>query len=525
VDTSAATLPVAPIAADEKGLIPARSAVLIGVISLTAAGIALRFSTLGLQSYHHDEVITAMRVIPGGFLHMLDEVKSSESNPPLYYVLAWAWAKLFGSGEVGLRSLSALFGAATVPIGYLIGRQLAGWRTGIVLTALLAVNPMLIWYSQEARSYALLVFFGAVSMLFFVRALDTRANRDLALWALFSALALCSHYFAVFAIAIEAVWLLAALRDRWRAVLPAIGAVVATGLALLPLIAVQVNPKHIGWIEHSPLLERLWETASSFVIGETGHVIAEPPRDRYAIVPLLLIGCATLFVALWGSRRERRGAVIGLALGLGVTALATAAALAGKDYVVERNLLPALLPLAAVAAIGFASAGGRRVGILLAVALCAYWITFDIHVTQTPNLQRPDYRTLTDELGPATRRRAVVSWKLAGDPVRWYLHDHALRMYSGEERLSEVDLVSKPVSAGNPANLPSSFRPVQTVRLDRLTLTRFVSPRPVRLPFHTLNAMPTGFGSNAVIIDAPPSTRAALGSKARTAPSSPQEEG
>ena len=119
-------------------------------------------------------------------------------------MLAWGWAKAFGTGEFGLRSLSALFGAATVPVAYCIGRELASRRAGLIAAALVAVNPMLIWYSQEARSYALLVFFGAVSLLFFVRALRTRDGRDLALWALASALALCSHYFAVFAVAIEA---------------------------------------------------------------------------------------------------------------------------------------------------------------------------------------------------------------------------------------------------------------------------------------------------------------------------------
>ena len=140
----------------------------------------MRFASLDLQSYHHDEVITALRVIPGSFGDMLHAVKVSESNPPLYYVLAWGWAKAFGTGEVGLRSLTALFGAATVPVGYLIGRQLASRRAGLVLAALIAVNPMLIWYSQEARSYALLVFFGALSVFFFARALDTGRGRDLA---------------------------------------------------------------------------------------------------------------------------------------------------------------------------------------------------------------------------------------------------------------------------------------------------------------------------------------------------------
>lgn len=481
-----------------------RSAVLWALAGLTALGVAVRFASLGLQSYHHDEVITAMRVIPGSFEDMLHRVKTSESNPPLYYVLAWGWAKAFGTGEFGLRSLSALFGAATVPVGYLIGRQLATRRAGLVLAALIAVNPMLIWYSQEARSYALLVFFCALSLLFFARALNGGRRRGLALWALASALALCSHYFAVFPVAIEGAWLLVALRARWRLVLPALAAVAATGLALLPLANSQTNPNHIGWIENSPLGERLWETAVSFLVGETGHVIAEAPRERYALVPLVLVGAALALVALRGERRERRGAALGLTLGLGVAGLTAVAALAGKDYVVERNLLPALVPLLAVVAIGFAAAGARRLGLLLAVALCAYWLAFDVHVTQTPNLQRPDFRTVTDSLGsPRHGRRAIVSWKLAADPVRYYLHDGAVRMYGGEERISEIAVLRKPLATGLPVNLPPSFHQVGRVRADRLTLITYFSKHPVRVRFHTLHDLPTGFGEEAVLIDGP----------------------
>ncbi len=479
-----------------------RSTVLWILAGLTALGVAMRFASLGVQSYHHDEVITALRVLPGSFGEMLHAVKVSESNPPLYYVLGWGWAKVFGTDEIGLRSLSALFGAATVPVGYLIGRQLASRRAGLILAGLIAVNPMLIWYSQEARSYALLVFFDALALFFFVRALDTGRGRDLAWWALASALALCSHYFAVFAIAIEALWLLVALRARWRVVLPAVGATVATGLALLPLANSQTNPTHIGWIENSPLPERLWETAVSFLVGETGHVIAEAPRERYALVPIVLVGVALVLVGVRGSRRERRGAGLGLVLGLGVAALTAAAALAGKDYVVERNLLPALVPLLAVVAIGFAASGARRLGAFFAIALCAYWIAFDVHVTQTPNLQRPDFRTVTDELGPAGGRRAIVTWKLAANPVRYYLHDQAVRMYGGEERISEIAVLRKPLATG-PVSLPPSFHQVGRVRADRLTLITYFSKYPVPIKFHALSDLPTGFGDIAVLLDGP----------------------
>lgn len=496
---------------------PHRSAALWALAGLTAAGVAVRFSTLGLQSYHHDEVITAMRVIPGSFDHMLREVKRSESNPPLYYVLAWGWAKVFGTGEVGLRSLSALFGAATVPVGYLIGRQLATRRVGLILAALLAFNPMLIWYSQEARSYALLVFFAALSLYFFVKVLDTRRGRDLAFWAVASALALCSHYFAFFAVGIEAAWLLVALRSSWRLVLPAIGAVLATGLALLPLVAAQVNPNHIGWIEQSPLSHRLFETGVSFLIGETGWVVAEPPRDRYALVPVVVFAAGLLLVLVRGSYRERRGASVGAVIGLGVIGLSSLAALVGKDYVVERNLLPALIPLAVAGAIGFGTSGARRVGLLLALSLCTYWLAFDVYVTQTPNLQRPDYRTLSQELGRPSGRRAIVTWRLAADPVQWYLRDRAVRMFGGVERVSEVDVVSKPLATAAPANLPSSFHAVQRLRLDRLTLTHYRSRYPMPIWFHTLRDLPTGFGKDAVVLDGPRSKPAAARGAPRAA--------
>ena len=518
MDTLAAPVAV-PERAPARRPLPVTSsrAAALALAGICAAAAALRFAGLGVQGYHHDEVITVMRVIPGSFEHMLHQVRVSESNPPLYYVLAWGWAKAFGSGEVALRSLSALIGLGVVPVGYLIGRQLATRRAGLFLAAFLAVNPMLIWYSQEARSYSLLVLCCALSLLFFLRSRAAGQGRDLALWALFSALALCSHYFAVFPVAIEAAWLLVALRDRLRTLLPALLAVALTGAALLPLIAAQVNPTHIGWIENSLLSTRFFETGVSFLIGETGHVIAEPPRERYALVPAFAVAAALVLLLVGGGRRERRGAAVAAAVGIGVAALAALAVLLGKDYVVERNLLPALVPLAAVVAIGCAAARPRLLGVVLATALCAYWVAFDVYVTQTPNLQRPDFRRIARDLGPARVTRAIVSWKLAADPLRWYMPGKAPRMYGGTERVGEVDVVSKPVIAPAPANLPPSFRPVQRLRYDRLTLTRYVSRHPMEISSRQLKAVRTGFGRDAIVLDGPFGWRPSPGVRTRSA--------
>ena len=351
-----------------------------------------------------------MRVIPGSFGDMLHEVKASESNPPLYYVLAWGWAKAFGTGEFGLRSLSALFGAATVPVAYLIGRQLASRRAGLILAALVAVNPMLIWYSQEARSYALLVFFGALSLLFFVRALDTRRGRDLALWALASALALCSHYFAVFAVGIEAVWLLVALRSRWRARPAGVGRRRRgrAGAAAADQRPGQPDPHRLDR-KQPARPPRLWET------GRQLPDRRNRPRDRRGAARALRAGpgdpdrrradpARPSRQPPRAARRRHRACRSGSAW----RRWPAAAALVGKDYVVERNLLPALVPLLAVAAIGFATDGARRLGLLLAVALCAYWLAFD-------DPRHPDAEPAAARLPHRHRRARPAAVGAAGD--------------------------------------------------------------------------------------------------------------
>src|SRR4029077_16358123 len=186
----------------------ARSRAFWIVAGLTVIAAALRFATLGAQAYHHDEIVTASRVLRDGFWHAMEAVGFSESAPPLYYALAWVWTQLTGTGEFGLRSLSALGGVATVPVAYLLGAELRHRRAGIAAAALVAVNPMLLWYSQEARGYALLALLTAVAALYFVRALAGGRRRDFTVWGVASALALATHYFAIFPIALEATWLL-----------------------------------------------------------------------------------------------------------------------------------------------------------------------------------------------------------------------------------------------------------------------------------------------------------------------------
>ena len=84
--------------------IPADTWALIG---LTALAALIRLLVINNQSFWMDEALTAYET-HSSFGGMLGTVAHVETTPPLYFVLIWAWAHVFGSSEVGLRSLSTL---------------------------------------------------------------------------------------------------------------------------------------------------------------------------------------------------------------------------------------------------------------------------------------------------------------------------------------------------------------------------------------------------------------------------------
>ncbi|HEX6455686.1 MAG TPA: glycosyltransferase family 39 protein [Solirubrobacterales bacterium] len=484
------------------------------VAGLTALGAVLRFATLGLQSYHHDEVVTASRVLRVGFLHAMNAVGFSESAPPLYYALAWVWTQITGTAPWGLRSLSALAGVLTIPVAYLIGRELRGRRTGLVAAALVAVNPMLLWYSQEARAYALLALFCALSLYYCVRALRIDAGepgsgkRDLVLWGVFSALALATHYFAAFPLAAELVLL---LRRRGRATWAGIWIVALTTLALAPLAIHQMSYGHAEWIGRFSLGHRLWETGATFVSGETGDIIGGPERPTLAFVPMALVLAAFALLAWRGRREEKRAATVPLAvagLTIGVPLL-LALISTSKDFVLARNLLPALVPilLAVAVAVALAVERARRLGALIAAGLVAYSLAFCVWVSADEQLQRPDWNTVADHLGEPEAPRATVLWTLGEASLRYYLSTGAIQLKPSEGYdwlVGELAFVSDGAAPPPPRRLLGpGFRQVAYEDLGRLSIRRYrlagSGLAPLRL--RELREAPLSWRTNGVLLD------------------------
>jgi mannosyltransferase len=484
----------------------ARSRAFWIVAGLTVLAAALRFATLGAQAYHHDEIVTASRVLRDGFWHAMEAVGFSESAPPLYYALAWLWTQLTGTGEFGLRSLSALAGVATVPVAYLLGAELRGRRAGIVAAALVAVNPMLLWYSQEARGYALLAFFTALAALHFVRALDSGRPRNFTAWGIASALALATHYFAIFPIALEAAWL---LRRRGREARAGLGIVLLAGLALAPLAVHQMSLGHAEWIGERSLGHRIWESGVTFVIGETGDIIARPEIVLPALVPVLASLAALLLLAARGDRAERRAGGRMLAIAAVTVAMPLVLALItpDKDYVIARNLLPALVPLLVAVAVGATLRSARRSGAAVASLLVAYSLGFCVWASISPALQRPEWDAVAAHLGPPEAPRAIVTWTLGAASLRYYLSTGSFQVQPSDGfawTVHEVDFVSDGPAPPVPARLLGSrFRQVGYGRVGRLYVRRYALPGPglAHLRLRRIRNVRLNFRSNGVLLD------------------------
>jgi 4-amino-4-deoxy-L-arabinose transferase-like glycosyltransferase len=479
------------------------------VAGLTVLAAALRFATLGLQSYHHDEIVTASRILRDGFWHAMDAVGFSESAPPLYYALAWLWTQVTGTGEAGLRSVSAVAGVATVPVAYLLGAELSSRRAGITAAALVAVNPMLVWYSQEARGYALFVLLTALSLLYFVRALDRGRRRDSVAWGVVSALALATHYFAAFPIAAEAFWLLRRRGRKSGGAFPGLWIAGAAGLLLAPLVVHQASYAHAEWISNFSLGHRLWETGLTFALGETGDIIAQTEHPLLLIVPGLIAIAALALVFARGEAGERRGAGIPLALAAVTVVVPLAIGLldSSKDYVLARNLLPALVPLLVALAVGLNLRRASRGGTVLAAVLIAYSLGFSIWASVSPALQRPDWSAVAAAIGEPAAPRAMVTWTLGEASLRYYLSSGSVQVLPSEGFqwwVGEIDFISDGPAPPPPAELLGpGFRQDSYEQVGRLYVRRYthVGPGLEPLRLRAIRNAKLGFRSNGVLLD------------------------
>ena len=448
--------------------------VLAGVTVLAAV---LRFATLTDQSYWLDEA-QAVHEVHLSFGAMLTAWSHYEWNPPLYLLVAWPWAKLFGTGEAGLRSLSAVLGVGLVPLIYLCGRELISRPAGLVAAAFAAVNPFMIWYSQEAREYMLLVVLCAGSLLFFARAWRTQSRRDLLWWTALSILALLTQYFAGFLIAAEAVALV--YRYRSRISLFAVAVIGVVELALIPHVVPRLDHP-VQFIVSLPLSLRLQQVPVTFAM----NTLYQSSLASYGLIGAAVVLAAAIGLLVAGAgRRELRGAGVAAGLAAVVLLVPLAMAVLGHDDYIARGLMPGWVPLVIVLGAACTARGARTGGAVLAVVLLVMFVYAGVRIDGDPSFQKPDWRGVAARLGPPpVRPRAIVAYDgvFAAAPLSVYLpgvpwSGPGLIQTAAPMTVSEVDVVGS--AAQRVGRLPAGVRLISSHDVDGYRVVRFGLARP-----------------------------------------------
>ncbi|HEY9850594.1 MAG TPA: hypothetical protein V6D28_14100 [Leptolyngbyaceae cyanobacterium] len=196
----------------------------------------------------------------------IDRLLNESTHPPLYFVLAHLWLKLFPiQNEVVLvwasRALSAIFGVLSIPA--MFGFAWLAFRSRLVAqlsAAIMAVSPLGIFLAQEARHYTLGILLVIASLSCFivaVRFVEKRSSLPAWLgliWVIINSLGIANHYFfALTLIAQALVLLLILVKEReklsvkytlnslfvsphWRPILIVALGTLAGGLVWLPVL-------------------------------------------------------------------------------------------------------------------------------------------------------------------------------------------------------------------------------------------------------------------------------------------------
>ncbi len=184
--------------------------------AVLALGAAIRFHHLDHESLWIDEILSvelARRPWPA-----LLEATGEDGHPPLYAALSRLWLGAFGESETALRSLSATIGVATLAAFFALAARLLPARAGLLATLLLACAPYHVYYSQEARNYALLLLVTILSYLGLL-AWDERPTPARAVaYVAATVLLLYTHVFGFFVWGAQLLWIAARARARgdWR---------------------------------------------------------------------------------------------------------------------------------------------------------------------------------------------------------------------------------------------------------------------------------------------------------------------
>ncbi len=269
-------------------------------------GTALRFYQLGHRSFWHDEVLT-MLSSTGSFGDVVINPQVNTNIPPFYYAIVNLLLN-FGDSESLVRFPSALFGSVSILLFFCVCRNWLGSKHGLVGAALLAISPFHLWYSQEARPYALLILLGLGSVFLFQLLKEKRNNwRVRAGFILVTAATFYCHTVALGFMAFLGAFTLLIERNKDLKYWLVNYAIIAVLMipAILKLLTVPPNASTFESFHPLSIAYAVWAFSVGFTLGPTVSELHMPNRfdivvsQLPSILMVMIIFCSVFLYGLW----------------------------------------------------------------------------------------------------------------------------------------------------------------------------------------------------------------------------------
>ncbi|ABE52521.1 glycosyltransferase family 39 protein [Methanococcoides burtonii] len=168
------------------------------LIAITLLGTILRIYSLATESIWLDEA-TSVNIASRSLMDIIFG-NNDFAHPPLYYSILH-FVMMVSQSEFALRLPSAIFGSLSIPLIYLVGKELLDKKTAIIASFLLSVSTFHINYSQEGRSYALMMLLVLLTIYLFINAYNKKSTLHWTITAISASVLVYTHFFGFFVIA------------------------------------------------------------------------------------------------------------------------------------------------------------------------------------------------------------------------------------------------------------------------------------------------------------------------------------
>lgn len=169
------------------------------LLLFVSVGAIFRFYKIDFQSVWLDEIHTLNEADPQkSFKEVYETLLIAEPHPPLYFFIVHIFFKVFGYTTFVARGFSAILGITGLFSIYFLGKELFSKRVGFYAVILLSFNYFHLYYSQDARMYAMMFLTATVSFIYLIRFIRLPSYKSAILFGLCSTLMIYSHFFALF---------------------------------------------------------------------------------------------------------------------------------------------------------------------------------------------------------------------------------------------------------------------------------------------------------------------------------------